>query len=79
MSYCQTAADRVGELGDTNRGDSFKAYMKVVDRQLANVRFQVHGCPAAVAAAFDGLCGNFADLLHARERTAEHVLGEVVG
>jgi NifU-like protein involved in Fe-S cluster formation len=32
-----------------------------------------------VVAAFDRLCGNLADLLHARERTAEQALGEVVG
>lgn len=32
-----------------------------------------------VVAAFNRLCGNFADLLHARERTAEHAIREVVG
>lgn len=39
MSCSQTAADPVGELGDTNRGDA--AYVKVGDEQLADVLFQV--------------------------------------
>jgi len=32
-----------------------------------------------VVATFNRLCGNFADLLHARERTAGHAIREVVG
>ncbi|HXL03525.1 MAG: iron-sulfur cluster assembly scaffold protein [Firmicutes bacterium] len=41
-------ADGVGIIGDPECGDCIKVYIKVKDRRLADVKFKVYGCPAAI-------------------------------
>ncbi|WP_258359586.1 iron-sulfur cluster assembly scaffold protein [Moorella sulfitireducens] len=42
-------ADGVGTIGDPGCGDYLCVYIKVQDHRLADVKFQVYGCPAAIA------------------------------
>ena len=42
-------ADGVGISGDPNCGDHVKLYIKVTGECLADTKFEVHGCPAAIA------------------------------
>lgn len=42
-------ADGVGLVGDPSCGDYLKIYIKVDDGVLTDVKFQVFGCPAAIA------------------------------
>jgi len=42
-------ADGVGKMGDPSCGDYLYVYIKVRDNRLIDVKFQVHGCPAAIA------------------------------
>lgn len=48
-------ADALGVYGDPSCGDQMWLYLKVEGDRLAQVRFQVFGCPAAVATA-DAFC-----------------------
>jgi len=41
--------DGVGLLGDPSCGDFLRLYIKVADGRLADVKFEVYGCPAAIA------------------------------
>jgi nitrogen fixation NifU-like protein len=41
--------DGVGTVGDPECGDVFKVFIRVKDGVLVEVRYQVFGCPAAVA------------------------------
>ncbi|BCV21668.1 iron-sulfur cluster assembly scaffold protein [Moorella sp. Hama-1] len=42
-------ADGMGTMGDPGCGDYLCVYIKVQDNRLIDVKFQVHGCPAAIA------------------------------
>lgn len=42
-------ADGVGILGDPECGDYIKVYLKIADERITDIRFQISGCPAAVA------------------------------
>ncbi|BCV21583.1 iron-sulfur cluster assembly scaffold protein [Moorella sp. Hama-1] len=42
-------ADGIGAIGDPGCGDYLCIYIKVRDNRLVDVKFQVHGCPAAIA------------------------------
>ncbi len=42
-------ADGVGTIGDPRCGDYLSIYIKVENRQLNEVKFQIQGCPAAIA------------------------------
>ncbi|HHY96126.1 MAG TPA: iron-sulfur cluster assembly scaffold protein [Firmicutes bacterium] len=42
-------ADGVGILGDPSCGDFLRIYIKVSDGRLADVKFEVFGCPGAIA------------------------------
>lgn len=42
-------ADGVGILGDPSCGDFLRIYIKVSNGRLADVKFEVFGCPAAIA------------------------------
>jgi nitrogen fixation NifU-like protein len=42
-------ADGVGSVGDASCGDFFRVYIRVEDDVLAEVKYKVFGCPAAVA------------------------------
>ncbi len=42
-------ADGVGSIGDPYCGDYLKIYIKVKDESIADIKFQVYGCPAAIA------------------------------
>lgn len=42
--------DGVGVVGDPGCGDQFKVWIKIEDGVLAQVKYKVFGCPAAVAA-----------------------------
>jgi nitrogen fixation protein NifU and related proteins len=44
-------ADGIGELGDPECGDFLKVYIKVESDRLADVKYQIRGCPAAMAVA----------------------------
>jgi nitrogen fixation NifU-like protein len=41
--------DGVGRVGDIACGDCFAMYVRVRDGRLAEVKYQVLGCPAAIA------------------------------
>jgi len=42
-------ADGMGEIGDEECGDMVKVWIKVIDEHLAEVKYKVRGCPAAIA------------------------------
>lgn len=42
-------ADGIGTIGDPDCGDYLCIYIKVKDNRLTDVKFQVYGCPAAIA------------------------------
>lgn len=42
-------ADGIGQLGDADCGDVFFMFVKVADNHLANVKYLVRGCGAAIA------------------------------
>lgn len=42
-------ADGIGSVGDPECGDFFKVWIRVKGDRLAEVRYKVFGCPAAVA------------------------------
>ncbi|MDK2823966.1 MAG: nitrogen fixation protein NifU [Clostridia bacterium] len=42
-------ADGIGVLGDPECGDFIKVYLKVTDDHISDIRFQIAGCPAAIA------------------------------
>jgi nitrogen fixation protein NifU and related proteins len=41
--------DGVGTVGDPECGDFFKVYIRVAGELLAEIKYKVFGCPAAVA------------------------------
>jgi nitrogen fixation protein NifU and related proteins len=41
----------VGEIGDPSCGDFLRVYIKVEDDIVRDVKYQIKGCPAAVACA----------------------------
>ena len=41
--------DGIGVLGDPGCGDYIKVYIKVTDEHISDIRFQIAGCPAAIA------------------------------
>ena len=44
-------ANGVGEIGDPSCGDFLKVYIKVEGDVVKDVKYQIKGCPAAVACA----------------------------
>ena len=42
-------ADGVGQIGDEECGDMVKLWIKVDNNHLADVKYKVFGCPAAIA------------------------------
>ena len=42
-------ADGVGVVGDPECGDQFKVWIRVEGETLAEVKYKVFGCPAAIA------------------------------
>jgi nitrogen fixation NifU-like protein len=42
-------ADGVGTLGDPSCGDFLRIYIKVEDDRIADIKFEIYGCPAAIA------------------------------
>ncbi len=44
-------ADGVGEIGDPECGDYMKVYLKVENNSVKDIRYQILGCPAAIACA----------------------------
>lgn len=44
-----TDADGVGTIGDPRCGDYLSIYIKVENRRLNDIKFQIQGCPAAIA------------------------------
>ncbi|NLW83048.1 MAG: iron-sulfur cluster assembly scaffold protein [Phycisphaerae bacterium] len=43
-------ADGVGTLGSEDCGDMIRVWIKVKDQRLADIKYKVFGCPAAIAA-----------------------------
>lgn len=41
--------DGVGVIGDPSCGDYLRIYIKVKEDRLARIKFEVYGCPAAIA------------------------------
>ncbi len=41
--------DGVGVIGDPSCGDCIRIYIKVKEHRLSKIRFEVYGCPAAIA------------------------------
>lgn len=44
-------ADGIGEIGDPECGDQLKVYIKIENRMIKDIRYQIQGCPAAIACA----------------------------
>ncbi|HEX2966074.1 MAG TPA: iron-sulfur cluster assembly scaffold protein [Syntrophorhabdaceae bacterium] len=44
-------AHGIGEIGDTDCGDSMKVFIRVEDDTLTDVKYQIRGCPASIACA----------------------------
>ena len=44
-----TDADGVGKIGDEECGDMVKVWIKVANAHLVDIKYQVFGCPAAIA------------------------------
>lgn len=44
-------ADGIGEIGDPSCGDFLRVYIKVQDQKIVDVKYQIRGCPAAIACA----------------------------
>lgn len=42
-------ADGVGTIGDPSCGDYLRIFIKVKEDRLTEVKFEVYGCPAAIA------------------------------
>lgn len=42
-------ADGVGTIGDPECGDFLRLYIKVKEDRLSEIKFEVFGCPAAIA------------------------------
>ncbi|NLX90571.1 MAG: iron-sulfur cluster assembly scaffold protein [Firmicutes bacterium] len=41
--------DGVGKMGDPSCGDYLHIYIKVKDNRIADIKFEILGCPAAIA------------------------------
>lgn len=61
-------ADGVGELGDATCGDFFVMFIKVDEGRLADIKYLVRGCGAAIAT-----CSALSDL--AKDLTLKEALG----
>ncbi|MCG0278472.1 MAG: iron-sulfur cluster assembly scaffold protein [Thermanaeromonas sp.] len=46
---CLPDADGIGVIGDPDCGDYLKIYIKVQKGKLTDVKFEIFGCPAAIA------------------------------
>ncbi|SMB99661.1 nitrogen fixation protein NifU [Thermanaeromonas toyohensis ToBE] len=46
---CIPDADGIGIIGDPNCGDYLKIYIRVQEGKLIDVKFEISGCPAAIA------------------------------
>jgi len=44
-------ADGVGEIGDAECGDFMRVFIKVEGDVVADVKYQIRGCPASIACA----------------------------
>lgn len=44
-------ADGIGAVGDPDCGDHLKVYLKVENDMVKDIKYQIKGCPAAVACA----------------------------
>lgn len=44
-------ANGIGEIGDPECGDHLKVYVRIEDDIVRDIRFQIKGCPAAIACA----------------------------
>jgi len=42
-------ADGIGTLGDPDCGDFIKVFIKVTNDCIADIKFQIAGCPAAIS------------------------------
>jgi len=42
-------ADGVGTLGDASCGDQLRIYIKVRNNRIYDIKFEIFGCPAAIA------------------------------
>ena len=44
-------ADGIGEIGDPSCGDFMRVFIRVRDNTIADVKYQIRGCPASIAVA----------------------------
>jgi len=44
-------ANGIGEIGDPSCGDFLRVFIKVQDDRIVDVKYQIRGCPAAIACA----------------------------
>ncbi len=42
-------ADGIGVVGDPSCGDFLRIYIKVEDNHIVDIKFEIYGCPAAIA------------------------------
>jgi nitrogen fixation NifU-like protein len=48
-AYRMDQPDGIGVVGDLSCGDFFVMHIRVCDKRLAEVSYQIFGCPAAIA------------------------------
>lgn len=65
-------ADGVGTLGDPGCGDFFKVWIRVEGDRVAEVKYKVLGCPAAIAS-----CSMMSELATGMTLEAAHNLDDV--
>ncbi len=44
-------ASGVGEIGDPSCGDFLRVFIKVIGDEVSEIKYQIRGCPAAIACA----------------------------
>ena len=44
-------ADGIGEAGDAECGDFLRVFVRIKDKMIQDVKYQIHGCPASIACA----------------------------
>jgi nitrogen fixation protein NifU and related proteins len=48
---CIPDPDGVGYIGDTSCGDYLRIYITVQDNRIFDIKYEIFGCPAAIAAS----------------------------
>jgi nitrogen fixation protein NifU and related proteins len=75
-----TDADGIGEVGDASCGDFFLMFVKVKDENIADIKYLIKGCGAAIAtcSALSDIAMN-SSMTHALDLTDDDISDELGG